>query len=43
MVCMPSDQVELSSVEVLPGGAGFVLEARNAHQQAVRMEFPVWA
>jgi hypothetical protein len=40
---MDSQKVELSSVEVLPGGEGFVLGLVAANQEVHRIELPSWA
>lgn len=40
---MQPDQVELSAVQVLPQGEGFVLVVRSADQQPLQLRFPVWA
>ena len=43
MLAPQVDQVELSAVQVLPGGDGFVLEVRNSDQQPLQLRFPVWS
>jgi len=35
------DQLELSSVQVLPGGGGFMLEVRTPEQQSLQLRFSV--
>lgn len=38
----PVDQVELSAVQILPDGEGFMLEVRSADQPPLQLRFPVW-
>ena len=37
------DQLELSSVQVLPGGEGFMLEVRTGEKQSLQLRFPALA
>lgn len=40
---MSATQVELSAVQVLPTGEGFVLEVSNGTEEPLQLCFPVWS
>jgi hypothetical protein len=42
MPTLPSQRVELGSIEILPDGESFVIGLVGANQQMHRMEMPAW-
>ena len=42
MPALPSQRVELGSIEILPDGESFVIGLVGANQQMHRMEMPAW-